>query len=215
MELKISPSILSSDYANLERELARIRTADLIHIDVMDGHFVPNITLGPPIVKALKKVCDVPFDVHLMISRPYDYVEAFADAGADLICFHTESESDTKQTVDKILSLGKQAALAVKPGTDVDAVLPYLDQLSMVLVMTVEPGFGGQSFMEGVLPKIEKIRSVNKEIDIEVDGGINVETVKLAAAAGANVFVAGSAVFGSESPEKMIQCLKENAASAM
>ena len=211
MDIKISPSILASDYANLQSELQRISNSDLIHVDVMDGHFVPNITLGAPIVKAIKRVCDIPFDVHLMISNPIDYVEDFAAAGADIICFHTESNSDIEKTVDKIISLGKKPALAVKPKTDVDVVIPFLDKLSMVLVMTVEPGFGGQSFMEEVMPKIEKIRSINSEIDIEVDGGINEETVKIAAKAGANVFVAGSAVFRSENPNEMIETLRDNA----
>ncbi|MBE6741809.1 MAG: ribulose-phosphate 3-epimerase [Ruminococcaceae bacterium] len=211
MDIKVSPSILASDYANLQSELQRISNSDLIHIDVMDGHFVPNITLGAPIVKAIKRVCDIPFDVHLMISNPIDYVEDFASAGADIICFHTESNSDIEKTVDKIISLGKKPALAVKPKTDVDVVIPFLDKLSMVLVMTVEPGFGGQSFMEEVMPKIEKIRSINSEIDIEVDGGINEETVKIAAKAGANVFVAGSAVFKSENPNEMIETLRDNA----
>ena len=211
MDIKISPSILASDYANLETELNRISNSDLIHIDVMDGHFVPNITIGAPVVKALKKVCDIPFDVHLMISNPIDFVEDFASAGADIICFHTECSSDIGSTIDKILSLGKEAALAVKPGTEIDAVIPYLDKLSMVLVMTVEPGFGGQSFMKEVMPKIEKIREINKEIDIEVDGGINEETIKIAAKAGANVFVAGSYVFRSEIPNDMITLLRNNA----
>ncbi len=211
MELKISPSILASDYANLEKELNRISNSDLIHIDVMDGHFVPNITIGAPVVKALKRVCNIPFDVHLMISNPIDYVEDFAAAGADIICFHTESNSDIEKTIEKIHFLGKKAALAVKPKTEIDVVLPFLDKLSMVLVMTVEPGFGGQSFMEEVMPKIEKIRETNKEIDIEVDGGINEETVKIAAKAGANVFVAGSSVFKSEIPNDMITLLRNNA----
>ena len=211
MNIKISPSILASDYANLETELKRICNSDLIHIDVMDGHFVPNITIGAPVIKALKRVCDIPFDVHLMISNPIDYVEDFAAAGADIICFHTESNSDTQKTIEKILSLGKKAALAVKPKTEIDAVIPFLDKLSMVLVMTVEPGFGGQSFMESVMPKIEKIREINKDIDIEVDGGINEETIKIAAKAGANVFVAGSAVFRCDEPNEMINKLRENA----
>jgi len=211
MDKKISPSILASDYANLESELGRISNSDLIHIDVMDGHFVPNITIGAPVVKALKRVCDIPFDVHLMISNPIDYIEDFANAGADIICFHTESNSDIQQTIDKIHSLGKKAALAVKPKTEIDVVLPYLDELSMVLVMTVEPGFGGQSFMAEVMPKIEKIREINKEIDIEVDGGVNEETIKIAAKAGANVFVAGSAVFRAENPNDMIERLRNNA----
>lgn len=215
MNIKISPSILASDYANLESELKKIETSDYIHVDVMDGHFVPNISIGAPVVEAIKKVCTVPFDVHLMISNPIDYVEDFAKAGADIICFHAESNSDTGETIEKILALGKKAAVAVKPATDIDVVLPFLDKLSMVLVMTVEPGFGGQSFMESTMPKIEKLRVMNKEIDIEVDGGVNADTIKIAAKAGANVFVAGSAVFKSEDAAKTIQLLKNNAKSVM
>lgn len=212
--IKISPSILASDYANLQSELDRISTSDLIHVDVMDGHFVPNISIGAPVVASIKKVCNVPFDVHLMISNPLDYVEDFANAGADIICFHTECDSDVEKTVDKIISLGKKPALAIKPATPVDDVVKYLDKLSMVLVMTVEPGFGGQSFMESTMPKIEAIRKINPDIDIEVDGGINPETIKIASRAGANVFVAGSAVFKSENPAQTIELLKQNAADA-
>ncbi len=215
MEIKISPSILSSDYANLQSELDRISNADLIHIDVMDGHFVPNITIGAPVIAAMKKVCDIPFDVHLMISDPYDYVDAFSKAGADIICFHAECESNIAATVDRIIFLGKKPAIAIKPDTDVDVVLEYLDKLAMVLVMTVEPGFGGQSFMERVLPKIRKIREMRPDIDIEVDGGVDFSTVTLAAEAGANVFVAGSAVFGSDCPADAIETLKNNAESAI
>lgn len=211
MNIMISPSILASDYANLQSELERISASDLIHIDVMDGHFVPNISIGAPVVAAAKKVCDIPFDVHLMISDPLSYVEQFADAGADIICFHAESDSDMGETIDKIVSLGKKAAVAVKPGTDIDVVLPYLDKLWMVLVMTVEPGFGGQSFMQSTMPKIEKLRAAAPNINIEVDGGINSETVKLASRAGANVFVAGSAVFKSECPNDTIALLRQNA----
>lgn len=212
--IKISPSILASDYANLQSELDRISTSDLIHVDVMDGHFVPNISIGAPVVASIKKVCNVPFDVHLMISNPLDYVEDFANAGADIICFHTECDSDVEKTVDKIISLGKKPALAIKPATPVNDVVKYLDKLSMVLVMTVEPGFGGQSFMESTMPKIEAIRKINPDIDIEVDGGINPETIKIASRAGANVFVAGSAVFKSENPAQTIALLKQNAADA-
>lgn len=215
MDIKISPSILASDYANLRTELEKCEKAgaDLIHIDVMDGHFVPNISIGIPVVEALKKVCTIPFDVHLMISEPLKYAEDFANAGADIICFHIESDSDPVKTVDKILSLGKKAAVAVKPGTDIDGVIPLLDKLSMVLVMTVEPGFGGQSFIESTMPKIEKLRKIAPHIDIEVDGGINAETIKTASRAGANVFVAGSAVFKSDGPCKTVGILKENAAN--
>lgn len=213
-KVKISPSILASDYANLQSELERISTSDLIHVDVMDGHFVPNISIGAPVTAACKKVCDVPFDVHLMISNPLDYVEDFAKAGADIICFHSECDSDTEETINKILSLGKKAGLAIKPATPIDEVVKYLDKLSMVLVMTVEPGFGGQSFMESTMPKVEAIRKINPNIDIEVDGGINAETIKIAAKAGANVFVAGSAVFKSENPAETIAILRKNAQDA-
>lgn len=211
MDIMISPSILASDYANLQSELEKISSSDLIHVDVMDGHFVPNISIGAPVVESIKKVCDVPFDVHLMISNPIDYVEQFANAGADIICFHAESNSNIGATIDKIVSLGKKPAVAVKPNTDIDVVLPYLDKLWMVLVMTVEPGFGGQSFMQSTMPKIEKLRKIAPDINIEVDGGINAETVKIAAKAGANVFVAGSAVFKSQNPAKTIEELKHNA----
>lgn len=211
MSIKISPSMLASDFANLESELKKCESAELIHLDVMDGHFVPNITIGAPVIKAMKAVCDVPFDVHLMISEPLKYIKDFADAGADLITFHIESESDPQQTIDKITELGCKAALAVKPRTEIEAVYPYLEKLDMVLVMTVEPGFGGQSFMADMMPKIEKLRAKCPDIDIQVDGGVNSQTIKTCAKAGANVFVAGSAVFKSENPAETIKLLKENA----
>lgn len=213
MDIKISPSMLASDYANLERELKKCEDggADLIHLDVMDGHFVPNISIGAPVIAAMKKVCNIPFDVHLMISDPYFYIDDFVKAGADIITFHTECDSDISKTIDKIIASGCKAALAVKPGTDIEAVYPYLDRLSMVLVMTVEPGFGGQSFMESTMPKIEKLRAKCLNLDIQVDGGINANTVKIAGKAGANVMVAGSAVFNSEDPKEAIKTLKQNA----
>ena len=213
MDIKISPSMLASNYARLEEELKKCENggAELIHLDVMDGHFVPNISIGAPVIKAMKRVCNVPFDVHLMISNPYDYIEDFVDAGADIISFHTECDSDTEKTIDKIISLGCKASLAVKPNTLISEVYPYLDKLSMVLVMTVEPGFGGQSFMESTMPKIVELRAKCPDLDIQVDGGINNETVKIAGKAGANVFVAGSAVFNSDNPEKAIITLKNNA----
>lgn len=213
MKIKISPSMLASDYANLEAELKKCSDAgaDLIHLDVMDGHFVPNISIGAPVISAMKRVCNVPFDVHLMISDPYFYIDDFVKAGADIITFHTECESDIQKTIDKIIDSGCKAALAVKPGTPVEEVYPYLDSLSMVLVMTVEPGFGGQSFMESTMPKIEALRKKCPDIDIQVDGGINLQTVKTASRAGANVFVAGSAVFNSENPADAINALKDNA----
>lgn len=213
MDIKISPSVLASDFANLEAELKKCSDggAELIHLDVMDGHFVPNISIGAPVIAALDKVCDTPFDVHLMISDPLSYIDDFIKAGADIITFHVECESNVEKTIDKIVNAGCKAALAVKPNTPVDAVYPYLDKLSMVLVMTVEPGFGGQSFMESTMPKIEKLREKYPELDIQVDGGINAETIKIAGKAGANVFVAGSAVFKNEDPAATIKLLKENA----
>lgn len=213
MEIKISPSVLASDYANLESELKKCENAgaELIHVDVMDGHFVPNISIGAPVIKAMKKVCNIPFDVHLMISDPLKYIEDFADAGADIITFHTECESDINETINKILECGCKASLSVKPNTPIEAVYPYIDKLSMVLVMTVEPGFGGQSFMTDMMSKVENLRKDFPQIDIEVDGGVNAETIKICANSGANVFVAGSAVFKSKNPTKTIALLKENA----
>lgn len=214
MELKISPSMLASDYANLKSELEKCESAELIHLDVMDGHFVPNISIGAPVIKAMKAVCRVPFDVHLMISEPLKYIEDFADAGADIITFHVECESDINETINKILECGCKASLSVKPGTPIEAVYPYIEKLSMVLVMTVEPGFGGQSFMEDMMPKIKKLRADFSDIDIQVDGGVNAETIKACARAGANVFVAGSAVFKSEDAAKTILSLKQIARDA-
>lgn len=213
MDIKISPSVLASDFANLESELKKCSDggAELIHLDVMDGHFVPNISFGAPVIASLDKVCETPFDVHLMISDPLFYIDDFIKAGADIITFHVECESDIEKTIDKIVDAGCKAALAVKPNTPIDAVYPYLDKLSMVLVMTVEPGFGGQSFMESTMPKIKELRAKCPDIDIQVDGGINADTVKIAGKAGANVFVAGSAVFKSDNPAATIKLLKENA----
>ena len=216
--VKISPSILSSDYGNLESELKKMEEcgADMIHVDVMDGHVVPNITLGAPIVKCIRKATKLTFDVHLMISDPYKYVPDFAKAGSDIITFHTESDSDTEKTIDEILSLGKKAGLSVKPGTPIEEIYPYLDKLSLVLIMTVEPGFGGQSFMEDMMPKVTAVKNEIerrglKDIDIEVDGGINKDTISVAAKAGANAFVSGSALFGSDDIKKTIADFKRSA----
>lgn len=218
--IKISPSILSCDYGKMADELKCMEEcgAELMHIDVMDGHFVSNITLGAPVCKCIKKYTDVPFDVHLMISEPLKYVDDFCKAGADIVCFHAESDSDIGKTIDKITENGAKPALAVKPKTPIDAVMPYLDRLSMVLVMTVEPGFGGQSFMTDQMEKVRKIRDeINKRglnVDIEVDGGINGETICAAAAAGANVFVSGSALFSAPNRKKTMDEFKEKAKAA-
>ena len=215
--IKISPSILSSDYGNLSSELKRMEAcgADMLHIDVMDGHFVPNITLGAPIVKCIRKSSTLPFDVHLMISDPYKYIPDFVNAGSDIITFHAEADSDIEKTIDLILASGKKAGLSVKPKTPVEAVYPYLDKLSMVLVMTVEPGFGGQSFMEDMMPKVSAVRSEidrrGLDVDIQDDGGINRDTISIAAKAGANVFVSGNAIFSSDDAEKTIADFKARA----
>lgn len=218
--IKISPSILSSDFANLEKELGLIaeKGADLAHVDVMDGHFVPNITIGIPVVKSLKKVSKIPLDVHLMISDPLKYVPEFIKAGSDIITFHIESDSDTAETIKAIHAGGAKAAVAIKPNTPAEAVFPYLESLDMVLVMTVEPGFGGQSFMADMLPKIEAVANEckrrNLNIDIQVDGGIDPVNAAKVAAVGANVLVAGSAVFKYEDYAKPISEIREAAQKA-
>ncbi|MCD7723788.1 MAG: ribulose-phosphate 3-epimerase [Clostridiales bacterium] len=217
MEIKISPSLLASDFANLENEIKKCEAAgvEMIHVDVMDGHFVPNITIGAPVVKAIRRVTKLPLDVHLMISHPLDYIEDFARAGADIITFHYESKSPVQETIDKIKSCYCKPSISIKPATAAEKVLPYMDSLSMVLVMTVEPGFGGQKFMADMLPKIRRLRAAFQGIDIEVDGGIDSDTVSQAAAAGANVFVAGSAVFAGGGVANAVKELKEKAKAGM
>lgn len=218
--IKISPSVLASDFSALGAEAKRMEEcgADYLHLDVMDGRFVPNITFGAPVIGSIRNKTNLVFDVHLMIDTPLDYIEDFKKSGADIIVFHIESSSPVQETVDKIISCGCKAGISVKPNTPVEEVFPYLDKLDMVLVMTVEPGFGGQSFMYETMDKIKNLRSEIKRrglsTDIQVDGGINGKTVETAAAAGANVFVAGSAVFGAADASEAIKSLRSLAEKA-
>lgn len=219
--MKIAPSMLSCDFAKMGEETVRIDKAgaDLIHLDVMDGHFVPNITIGPDIVGSLRKYTDLPFDVHLMIDYPFDYIEQFSKAGADIITFHVEAKSDIQATIDKIKSNGVKAGLVIKPNTPAERVFPYLDQLYMVLVMTVEPGFGGQSFMADMMPKVRQIKDKAKELGVnilvEADGGISAKTIAQAAAAGVDISVSGTGVFKAEDAAEAIRTLKELSDSAV
>ncbi len=214
MQNLISASILSADFGCLRDELSRCEVSgcDMIHFDVMDGHFVPNISYGVPVLKSIKKYSRLPMDVHLMISEPYKYLSAFADAGADIITFHAEALSDPGETIDRIHELGLKAGISVKPNTSVDWIYKYLNKLDMVLIMTVEPGFGGQGFIFDTLEKIKELRktadSMGIDLDIEVDGGINAETAPLVTEAGANVLVSGSYLFKAEDMQRNVEILR-------
>ena len=212
--IKIAPSILSADFANLERDIRRIESADYVHVDVMDGLFVPNITIGIPVVKSIRPTTALPLDVHLMIDRPVRYVEAFCQAGADIVTVHVEAdtEENTGKALERIRAQGRRPGVVIKPGTPAEAVLPFLDQCAMVLVMTVEPGFGGQAFMPDMMDKVRAIRgwihSRGLDCELEVDGGIGPATAPVAVAAGANVLVAGSAVYKAADIPGRIRALR-------
>ena len=212
--IKIAPSILSADFANLERDIRKVHSADYLHVDVMDGVFVPNITIGIPVVQSIRKATDMILDVHLMIDRPVRYVEQFCQAGADVVTVHVEadSEENTGRALDLIRAQGKRAGVVLKPGTPAEAALPFLDKCSMALVMTVEPGFGGQKFMEDMMPKLRQLRQWIDERgldrELEVDGGVDPVTCRTVIANGANVLVAGSAVYKAQDIPARIQELR-------
>lgn len=214
MKIKISPSILSADFANLGSEIARLveSGADMIHIDVMDGHFVPNITIGPSVIKAIRGLTSLTFDVHLMIENPADFIDSFAKSGADIITIHYELDNNIEMLLDKIKSLGCKAGLSIMPSTPVENIYPFLQKCDLILIMTVQPGFGGQEFMMNQLPKIsqlsQKITEESLNIMISVDGGINDVTARLAIDMGADVIVSGSYIFGSDDMKKAINDCK-------
>ena len=215
--MKIAPSLLSCDFSQIGNEIRRMEQAkaDLIHLDVMDGHFVPNITFGAPVIGAVRSFTDIPFDVHLMIEEPLRYIDDFARAGADYISFHVEAKSDIPETIKKIKSAGVKPGLVIKPGTPAQSVFPYLKDLDIILVMTVEPGFGGQSFMADMMPKVKEIRReadlLGLPVLIEADGGINESTIRTAALAGVDVAVSGTGVFKAADAKLAVAHLKRAA----
>ena len=215
-KIQISPSILSADFSQLGNEIKRLEEggADMIHVDVMDGHFVPNLTIGPPVIKALKKQCSIKFDVHLMISPVHKYIEAYSDAGADIITIHPEATDNLEESILKIKSLNKKVGVSLNPKTKIDLIKDYLEKIDLVLIMSVNPGFGGQKFMPEVLEKIRKLKKIQSEnhlnFDIEIDGGINFDNCQLAIEAGANILVSGTTIFKSNNGDikKNINLLK-------
>ncbi len=214
--IQISPSILSADFSQLGSEIKRLEEggADMIHVDVMDGHFVPNLTIGPPVIKALRKQCSLKFDVHLMISPVHKYIDAYADAGADIITIHPEATDNLKNSIKKIKEKNKKVGVSLNPESKIDLILDLLDQIDLVLIMSVNPGFGGQKFMPEVLDKIKELKKIKEQkkmaFDIEIDGGINFDNCKSAIDAGANILVSGTTVFKSNDGDikKNINLLK-------
>ena len=214
--IQISPSILSADFSQLGIEIKRLEEggADMIHVDVMDGHFVPNLTIGPPVIKALRKHCSLKFDVHLMISPVHKYIEAYADAGADIITIHPEATQNLEESIKMIKDLKKKVGVSLNPGSKIELITECLDKIDLVLIMSVNPGFGGQKFMPEVLDKIKQLKKIQQEknftFDIEIDGGINFENSKIAIEAGANILVSGTTVFKSNDGDikKNIDLLK-------
>ena len=215
-KIQISPSILSADFSQLGNEIKRLEEggADMIHVDVMDGHFVPNLTIGPPVIKALRKQCSIKFDVHLMISPVHKYIKAYADAGADIITIHPEATDNLEESISKIKSLNKKVGVSLNPESKVDLITKYLEKIDLVLIMSVNPGFGGQKFMPEVLDKVKQLKEIkskkNMNFDIEIDGGINFDNCQSAIEAGANILVSGTTVFKSNNGdiEKNINLLK-------
>jgi len=207
MDRRISPSILAADYLNLERDVRRVVEcgADWLHVDVMDAHFVRPLTFGAPMVEQLRRICEVPLDVHLMTDRPEQLAQDVLDAGADIVTFHVEATKDPKALIDLIHARGKKAGISLKPGTELSAVLPFVQDVDMVLVMTVEPGYGGQKLIPETLDKARALRALRPDLLIQADGGIADSTVKEVLASGVNVLVAGSAVYKAEDPRSLIQ----------
>ncbi len=215
-KIQISPSILSADFSQLGVEIKRLEEggADMIHVDVMDGHFVPNLTIGPPVIKALRKQCDLKFDVHLMISPVHKYIESYADAGADIITIHPEATDNLEASILKIKELKKKVGVSLNPESKIDLIRNYLDKIDLILIMSVNPGFGGQKFIPKVLEKIKELKKIqndkNLDFDIEIDGGINFDNCKDAIEAGANILVSGTTIFKSNNGDikKNINLLK-------
>ena len=215
-KIQISPSILSADFSQLGVEIKRLEEggADMIHVDVMDGHFVPNLTIGPPVIKALRKQCDLKFDVHLMISPVHKYIESYADAGADIITIHPEATDNLEASILKIRNLNKKVGVSLNPESKIDLIRNFVDKIDLILIMSVNPGFGGQKFMPEVLEKIRELKKIQKEknlnFDIEIDGGINFDNCKDAIDAGANILVSGTTIFKSNNGDikKNINLLK-------